>query len=367
MPEDGEPLPHCLALRGKPLTMDSAKTATEASPPSADASSAYHAVLQESAKAYPRATEALMRSERHRLRRWRQFIDLVDLQAIDLLLGYLESISALLGSTALPDLEFLSDRVADDVRASFEGILSGYLQIASDAMRDIIEVELLARDFASDPERITRWRNASKTKRRNYFGPAEIRKRQAAALGIKPHEVSGASDYAAHSQLLHAGPPVLFPRAPGPGTLAGLRVIYILDALADVMRHGRSAAEALHLLLNALNRPAPDPDNVIAALSAAFDDAMQARVAAEVIERRTAELLPVEGNWTSMLFESGLLIAFNPDRPQMDTYMIDRTDFRTAHRHITDNQPVSFRLTALQDEPSDPASQQIADGQSNDK
>jgi hypothetical protein len=57
--------------------------------PQAVASSRYYSTLKKSSKLYPKATEALMRAERHRLRRWRQFIDPIDLQAIDLLLGFL--------------------------------------------------------------------------------------------------------------------------------------------------------------------------------------------------------------------------------------------------------------------------------------
>jgi hypothetical protein len=304
-----------------------------------------------------------MRADRHRLRRWQQFIDSVDLRAIDLLLGFLISVSRSLDANNEHDLAFLPDRIADDVRISLEGLLSGYLQAASDAMRDIIEAELLIRDFASDPERITKWRNASEDERRRYFWPARMRERQARALGVPPAEVPGAADYAAHSQLLHVRPPLLFPRSPGPDTLAGLRVIYILDALADIMRHGSSAIEALNLLLNSLNRSGPDPEETLTALAAASDDAIRARAAVEAIERRASESFPADEHWIAMLFESGIMIAFDPETPRMNTYMIDRTDFRTLHRNISSEHPASFALTPLQDQPSSPVSQWVVGGE----
>ena len=102
-----------------------------------------------------------MRSDRHRLRRWQQFIDSVDLQAIELLLGFLKSsLNLLVGNSGTRDLAFIPARITNDVRMSLEGLLSGYLQIVSDAMRDAMETELLIRDFALDPEQIIHWRNA---------------------------------------------------------------------------------------------------------------------------------------------------------------------------------------------------------------
>lgn len=118
----------------------------------ADPSSRYHATLRESAKRYPLATNALMLTDRHRPRRWQQFVDFIDLQAVELLLGFLASTSDLLASNSETcELHFLSTRVADDVRMALEGLLSGYLQISSDAMRDAMETELYIRDFALDP------------------------------------------------------------------------------------------------------------------------------------------------------------------------------------------------------------------------
>jgi hypothetical protein len=172
-----------------------------------------------------------MRADRHRPRRWQQFIDPIDLKAIDSLLKYLISVSrSLTEASGTRDLAFLSDRIADDVRISLEGLMSGHLQVASDAMRDIMETELLIRDFALDPSQIEKWRNASEDVLRKSFRPVHLRQRQAAALGVDIKDVPGATDYSAHSELLHVRQPLLYPRTPESGAMAGHRAINVLDS-----------------------------------------------------------------------------------------------------------------------------------------
>jgi hypothetical protein len=315
--------------------------------PRADASSRYHATLKRSSKAYPRATDFLMRAERHRSRRWQQFIDPIDLQAIDLLLDYLMSVSQSLEEDAnLAGLAFLPERIAGDVKMSLEGILSGYLQIASDSMRDIIETELLIRDFALDTNQIDSWRNASDDVLRRRFQPVHLRQRQANALGCDIKDVPGATDYAAHSKLLHAGRTVLFERSLE-SAMAGHEVTTVLDSIGDVMFHGTSAVRALDLLLNAIGRPAPDPARALAALESASDDLSEARAAVEAMEWRIAESLPAAGNWEITLFESGFIIAFSPVTDTAMNYRIDRIDFRTLHRSLSEGHAVSFELISL--------------------
>ena len=84
---------------------------------------------------------------------------------------------------------------------TLEGLLSGYLQTSSDAMRDAMETELCIRDFALDPRQIQRWLNADEDTLNRYFRPNNLRQRQANALGIDVTEVPGATDYKAHSKL----------------------------------------------------------------------------------------------------------------------------------------------------------------------
>jgi len=318
------------------------------SQPQADPSSRYHATLRQSARSYPLTTEALMRADRHRPRRWQQFIDPVDLQAIELLLNFLTSASRSLGRISdTRDLTFLPARIADDVRISLEGLLSGYLQVVSDAMRDVMETELLIRDFALDPNQIEMWRDASEEVLRKNFQPRHLRQRQAKALQVAPTNVPGAADYRAHSELLHVRPPLLFPRTPESGALAGHRVIRVLEAIAEIMFHGTSAVQALSLLLGATSHPVLDSDRALAALTIASEDLSQAGAAVEAIERLVAESLSNDEHRAVMLFESGLVVAVSPDTGGVEFYRTDRVDFRTFHRDVASNHAASFELTSL--------------------
>jgi hypothetical protein len=320
--------------------------AGSADSPRADTFSRYYDMLQESAENYPLATEALMRADRHRPRRWQQFIDPVDIHAIDLLLGFLKASSdALAAESASHDLDFLPTRIADDVRMSLEGVLSGYLQVASDAMRDVIETELLIRDFALDPRQIDRWRNADERLLRRDFQPVRCRERQANALCVHIDDVPGATDYAAHSKLLHAGPPLLFARSPE----SGHRAIYLLNAVADILVHGISAVEALVLLFRTINVSGPAPGAPLVALQRALGDLTRARAATEGMERSAAESLWPSKEGAVQIFENGLVISIGQDASEVDLYRTNRIDFRQFHRGVSDQQSASFELSPLQD------------------
>jgi hypothetical protein len=313
--------------------------------PRADTSSSYYGMLQESAEHYPLATDALMRADRHRPRRWQQFIDPVDVHAIDLLLGFLMASSDALEASASPDLDFLPTRIADDVRMSFEGMLGGYLQVASDAMRDVIDTELLIRDFALDPRQIDRWLNADEGLLKREFKPVDCRQRQAKALGVPRDEVPGATDYRAHSQLLHVGRPLMFARSPE----SGHRASHVLNAVADIMVHGISAVEGLELLFAAINLSGPSPGASLAALQRALDDLTRARAVTERMERRAAESLWPSEKGEVLIFENGLVIAIGQDASKVDFYRTSRIDFRDFHRGVSDQQSASFELIPLQD------------------
>jgi hypothetical protein len=311
--------------------------------PRADASSRYHATLEQSAESYPLVTEALMRSDRHRPRRWQQFIDSVDLQAIELLLNFLMSTSTLLEKdSGTRDLAFIPTRLADDVRVSLEGLLSGYFQVSSDAMRDIIETELLIRDFTLDQEQIGRWRNATERVLRNEFRAGQMRSRQANALGIPISDVPGTTDHHAHSRLLHPGPPLLFERSPE----SGHQAIHVLDTLSDVIFHGNSAAQALGSFLDAINRPIPNLDPTLAALKLSGDDLNRARAAVKAIANQAAESLSAK---TVFVFENGLLIAISQDAGRADFFNTNRIDFRRFHRDVSAEQSASRAAGASRD------------------
>src|SRR6266702_5313034 len=110
------------------------------------------------------------------------------------------------------------------------------------------------------------------------------------------------------------GGALLFPRSLESGALAGHRVLHVLDAIAEITFHGTSAVRALDSLLNAVNCPALDPAQTLAALTSASDDLSKASAAARAMERLAADSLSADGHREAMLFESGLVMAVSSDR-----------------------------------------------------
>jgi hypothetical protein len=332
---------------------DSSSGSEWGDPPKADPSSRYHAILQESAERYPRTTEDLMRADRHRPRRWQQFIDPVDLQAIELLLDFLASASRTLqGWDGTRGIAFLSARVADDVRMSLESLLSGHLQLASDAMRDVLETELLVRDFALDTAQIARWLSADDTVIRNNFRPVHCRRRQARALGVNINDVPGATDYRAHSQILHVTETFL----PALSPAAGHQAIHVLDAIYEIMFHGRSSVRAIADLLNATGHNVANVGTTLTALNDALADLDRAHSATEAMATRIAESVSPNERVLVWIFESGLAVSFNRDTNQAASYSISRTDFRRLHREVSPEHAASFEMRSLGDLEAAPAS-----------
>jgi hypothetical protein len=87
-----------------------------------------------------------------------------------------------------------------------EAALSAFHKTVFDAMRDVMEIEFLFRDFAIDPQRIDDWLTASERDRLSTFSTAILRQRYAAFLGQAPPDMQEAADYTAHSTLLQVLP-----------------------------------------------------------------------------------------------------------------------------------------------------------------
>src|SRR5262249_54081698 len=151
---------------------------------------------------------------------------------------------------------------------SLESLLSGHLQLAAAAMRDVLETELLVRDFSRDPRQIGRWLKADEKTLWQEFRPVKCRERQARALGVNKKAVPGATDYWAHSKLLHVGPSYL----PALSPAAGHQAIHVIDALHDIMFHGASSVQAITDLLNATGSDAGDTDATLTTLRDALED-----------------------------------------------------------------------------------------------
>jgi hypothetical protein len=106
----------------------------------------------------------------------------------------------------LRPVAFLIERASADFTTALEATLSGFEAVCIDAMRDVMEIEFLLRDFFFQPDNISKWLNADEKERNRQFRPAVLRQRYAAQIGEAPQDVSEAADYKAHSMSLHVSP-----------------------------------------------------------------------------------------------------------------------------------------------------------------
>jgi hypothetical protein len=100
----------------------------------------------------------------------------------------------------------LVERSRADFIIALDATLAGQLSVAMDAMRDILEIEMLLLDFVAEPSHLSRWLSTSDRDRRRFFAPAAVRRRLAKeGVGEVTSSVFGV-DYAAHSAALHVNP-----------------------------------------------------------------------------------------------------------------------------------------------------------------
>ena len=113
-----------------------------ATPPPPDPQYSYQkslAVLEESK---PRIAQALRKANDRRTERLAGLIDGMRLRGLEQLNVYLDAaIESYASLPAIADLAFLLNRVRADFQTALEATLSGYQGVATDAMRDVMEIE----------------------------------------------------------------------------------------------------------------------------------------------------------------------------------------------------------------------------------
>jgi hypothetical protein len=121
---------------------------------------------------------------------------------IDELLRTLDQVLPHLDDDRVSDL--LVKRVIADVETCVDALCGGFLAVALDAMRDVMEIELLLLDFSRTPDNRQRWLQATPTERWDRFRPRAIRRRLS-SWGLVP---KNDADYRGHSLALHPAPPI---------------------------------------------------------------------------------------------------------------------------------------------------------------
>ena len=120
------------------------------------------------------------------------------------MLGYLNDLRRTYSDDdQLAGIAWLLDRTKADFITALDAALAGLNGVAFDAMRDVMEIEYLLRDFRYDPSAIARWLS---DKHRRDFMPVKLRERHARKLGVAVKDLPDSQDYKIHSEGLHVSP-----------------------------------------------------------------------------------------------------------------------------------------------------------------
>jgi hypothetical protein len=182
-------------------------TAWEAPEMQPERSDSYSASLAGLAERYSRVAQSLAKAESTRRSKLAALLDGARLRGVDELLRHLDAVrAAFTADPVLCDLAPLISRASAEIETALEATLSGYLAVASDAMRDVMEIEMLLLDFSLDPSRISQWLTSTSRDRWSNFRPAKVRERLCRVGVGRYRNLTRDPDYAAHSEALHVSP-----------------------------------------------------------------------------------------------------------------------------------------------------------------
>ena len=197
---------------------------------------------------YPRLGGRLRVAEETREETLRGLRGGVRLSGLEEFLGYLDGlVSVFEEHPKLAPVSFLVSRLTWDFETAIEATISGYISVAADAMRDVLEIEMLFLDFATDNSRLLEWSVADfETLRRDYT-PARIRRRLRAAHQALYDDAIDV-DYRGHSAALHVSP------RPLPATSRGIRESHTERDMGfwEIFEHGRRFLVAASALLSSM-------------------------------------------------------------------------------------------------------------------
>lgn len=259
---------------------------------------------------YPSIAQALDQAGRARARQ-------LTTQGIDARLRRLESLLQVLTASARiwqlrhAAIGRLILRARNDFTVGLEAAISGQVAVTANAMRDVMELELLLRDFTLDWLKVDEWFLKDDRFRRKTFAPVEVRKRLSAAIGVSPDQLPDKTDYDAHSMLLHVNP-VDLDMLEG-GFELRVRIAATQLALAEVFQHGARFARAIVGLDKARSygESITNADDIEHGLLEGFDLCARARTAAEVIEKRIVDETGVD---RAFLLEGGMILTVDRSR-----------------------------------------------------
>lgn len=207
---------------------------------------------------YPRLAAVLQRAHQNRGERLHRYRRGLRLAGLEELMDHLQQLEEVFQkSRKLRRLAFLISRLHGDFCTAIEAGLSGYFAVAMDAMRDVMEIEFLLREFYWESGAIDEWLQADERELWRKFRPAVLRQKHANRLGVRVDQLSESIDYKGHSRFLHVTPmPSMFG---GPGLTAPWMPFGDDACFWEMYEHGRRILFAVHHLRRKLARHVRSP------------------------------------------------------------------------------------------------------------
>jgi hypothetical protein len=236
---------------------------------------AYEESLESLDQTRPLVSRALIAVHERRTARLAMLLDGAGLRGLEQLHAYLYAAErAYVDLPAIEKLAILVARVRADFETALEATLSGYQGVASDSMRDVMEIETLLLDFAAHPDNIGEWLQNDPGVRRRKYQPVKVRTRLQ-EVGIEPFASDDYEpvDYQAHSEALHVSPVgTLTGRGPEPPIDDAFPFVSDLGFI-EMFQHGNRILTAIELLRVVSLRRDGQTDYVPLTARDEFDDA----------------------------------------------------------------------------------------------
>lgn len=250
--------------------------------------------LRDLSKTRPKTAWHLSQAQSNREERLSRYFESVRLRGYEELIQHLEELEPVFqNSRKLRPISFLIGRARGDFQTALEAALSGFHSVAFDAMRDVMEIEFLLREFYFEPGHIGQWISCSNQERNNKFRPAVLRQRHAHRLGKSPQDLEEATDYRGHSTFLHVSP---YQNPFGSPGLSESSTGFAVDSCFwEIFEHGRRLLFGAHKLRRKLARHIKSPWGPERGLKE-FRDAWERTRETEMIFRALLEVLQDEQN-----------------------------------------------------------------------
>jgi hypothetical protein len=221
----------------------------------------YSDLLNELTSSNPLTASLLKQAEQRRKSKLHQYLKGVRFSGFEELMQHLDTVYEMyLTQDQLSKIAFLLKRSKGAFVIALEAALTGFNTVAHEAMRSVMEIEFLLRDFSLDASRIDEWLTADSDKLYERFRPGVLRQRFASHVGQQPKDLPEATDYKGHSMFLHVGP-----RANPfgtPGLADGSQPFAADSCFWEIFEHARRLLIAAHTLADTIQPGCLDNHNL---------------------------------------------------------------------------------------------------------